>query len=256
MCSKILKQGGQKRFRMKLCADGELTDAFFSATRSLLHNVDGFEWKVVRRSERTAALALVAFRMLSRGAGSLHSIMHKPFMLYPFRLFGAMDDNGFIDPIDMPEPSCVFDSFTESHLRDHPHEHLLNDRASAAKLVCIANMAAVDIAKIECRHASIRKLALFKSLTRQKELQSISADWMFMRQRVINAGPFASQSTVKARKSRKSRNSRKKKRQLKKEEKAKLPLTKKQVKGRQTWVLENVLGHSGGGPWTVKGAFR
>jgi hypothetical protein len=73
----------QPRFRVLDCASGKLTAQFFDDVRMRMHRAEF--WESVPLEERSLMTSGLAFRLLSRGAGSVTLYLAQAHRQYPFK---------------------------------------------------------------------------------------------------------------------------------------------------------------------------
>ena len=168
---------GQRTFRMLEAASGADMKHFF----------DGCVMHLTTTPEAVPLWAMktmlrgLHFRMLARAGASLHMLMRIPRQSYPYKLFLALDPSA-ADPAAYTEaPACELDELAHAFKQHFPQ---WTDAAKA----CLQTLGAAiecDVAGIESRHASSRRLSLLKGLhTWVPSVQSLAADFA-VRQMVL-----------------------------------------------------------------------
>ena len=127
------------------------------------------------------------FRILSRCGAATEQIYGAGLRNPPYPVFGALW--GILRPFQSL-PKCMYDEFHTWIHEQFPSEDGLLSAECQAILHTIAQQLDFDIVGVEARHASVRRLAMNKSLqTWAASLQDISSDWV-CRQAVIQSEPF------------------------------------------------------------------
>jgi hypothetical protein len=189
--------------RMQLYNSGIVTSEFFTEIARLLHQPE--PWLILQASDRTWRAFSVSFAMLCRAAAGVYQLLAQRHRTYPFKLFGLLGEK----PREVAEeiladPACVRCSFTNSFLAHwanaesddafvHPVDRLCSSDCKFT-LLCAAIMLKTDTAKIECRHAAIRR-AVLSSTTDAAPTEAASASFVLMRQRVMEHGLGSRKST-------------------------------------------------------------
>ena len=158
--------------------------------------------------KRPAALALkyflvqvraFGFRVLSRLACGLHWLVRVPHRGCPYSVFKILRANEADLQTVLTLPECMRDEFCHAFLKRYPPstcEYRPNSEEFAV-LQCLAELLPVDIAGIESRHASVRRLALKKSLQAWVlEFQQLSAEFTCRQVASCRAGPYETEKTT------------------------------------------------------------
>ena len=130
-------------------------------------------------SPPTTATCGLLFRMVARLAASLHQLIQGPRQAFPYKLFHCLKQGDLGASIHeiLNSPACLHDEITRKYVAmfqapDAGSEPL-------AQLTAIAEFAAVDIASIESRHASVRRALESSSVqTWRANLAKISAEFV------------------------------------------------------------------------------
>ena len=142
----------------------------------------------VPSASRTRAHRVLLFSLLSRLSGALHFFIRSLHECYPFRWAGLL-----LEPCEsMAEsvlelPECMRDKFSEELLRRYPDPAALVSQECLSVLHAAMDLCELDVAGIECRHASVRHLLDNKSSTWDVLLPTISADFLLRQTTVKNS---------------------------------------------------------------------
>jgi hypothetical protein len=91
--------------------------------------------------------------------------------------------------------ACLRDRFSDKFLKQYPTVEMLLSTHAQASLLALAATMHVDIARIECRHASIRRLMRGSAQTHGADFSKVSADFVMLRQRLLErCGTFSKKS--------------------------------------------------------------
>lgn len=145
---------------------------------------------------------MLAFKLMASSAASVQSLLVEAHRGYPYKLASAT--LGEEEQANVcADPECVRDPISNAIVK-HFNGDLNSDDAQAVVLA-LAELVRPDIARIECRHASVRRSVYARSCqTRAKyPLSLASADFVMMRHRMWDA--FVSCHTQRARQVSKSR---------------------------------------------------
>lgn len=143
--------------------------------------------------DRTLANRSLGFRKLSRKACSLHALVRVPMDNHPYRLFKLLEIRSDPVPPDMG-PACLFDEVAHTFFATYPatEEGELSAEAFAF-LESSARAIDVDLATIEAKHASTRRIAQLRGTqTWVPSLETVNTEWV-CRQVSINEQSAASE---------------------------------------------------------------
>jgi hypothetical protein len=117
------------------------------------------------------------FRMVSRAGCSLHFLLRRVRAGYPYKLFLVLASHTYIAEI-LADPDCLYDDLAAAYLAHFSTFEAITSPAGMAVLVGLASLLSVDIAGVEARHASTRRITTLSSLqTWIASLEAVSADW-------------------------------------------------------------------------------
>ena len=111
----------------------------------------------------------LGFRLLSRAACGLHRLLRMPHRGYPYKLFKLLLGDG-----EAGHPAeCLQDELAHAFLKHYPPDTCGFQPGSPEMVVLetLADVLKTDIAQIEAKHATIRRL------TQRMSLQTWVADW-------------------------------------------------------------------------------
>jgi len=179
-----LAQGGagqpRREYRVTIAADGKLENKFFEALRAVPEDA-GF-WATLPMKDKTVSFRSLAFRILTRAGAAVHQLLVEPRQRFPIRLFRLVHSPEMAEELSQA-PACLRDGWTEWMLESHPGEQLTSSDFRT-RLLLAASMAHMDIAGIEARHASIRRVLKGRSVqTHMINFEDADAAWVCQRVR-------------------------------------------------------------------------
>jgi hypothetical protein len=167
---------------------GTVLQKAFQMLFDLLHQAP----KALSQTTGTRMLKVLLFRMLARAGCALHQLLEMAHETYPYKMFGALRNPAGAAKIfhDLP---CLFEELANSFTKLYPTVDDIMGTDAQAVLEGIALVGDVDIAAIERRHASTRRILCLSSLqTWAASLEYVSADWA-CRQYVLEGSDLAAQ---------------------------------------------------------------
>ena len=182
--------------RMKECIDGgpfvtrveealssHRTSSFMGDARHLLFSPQA--WSPVLPPEfATGAYSSMAFAMLARSMAGIKQLMSSAHASYPLKLFQLIRRPGCAAAI-LADPPCLKDSFTRLFLTKWKAARNLQSMPCRLELLSFASMLRLDITRVECRHASIRRCLRSRTQTHNQCMVDASAAFVLMRQRTL-----------------------------------------------------------------------
>ena len=111
----------------------------------------------------------LGFRLLSRAACAMHRLLRMSHSQMPYKLFKVLvGDRDVLHP-----PDCLLDEFADAFLKHYPPSTCDYQEGSTEMVLLemLADVLMTDIAQIETRHASLRRL------TARMSIQTWVADW-------------------------------------------------------------------------------
>ena len=185
MCNAL--EGAPVEFRLTSAYLGVRCLHFFSQVRDLLlPSSEDDPWGVLAACQRTRAASSTAFSMLAKACTSVHQLIYAPQQGYPYKLFGILVDKSLADRIVL-DPACLHDHFTSCFLEVFPSAAALKSDLAVQILTAIAISLRLDTMRIECKHASIRRVKVLCSQTHSQSLEQTSAHFVLSQQRLLEA---------------------------------------------------------------------
>lgn len=166
-----------RSYRVLELALGNHYNRFFQGIARLFHE----DSPALPPRARSCHMRNLMFRLLSRSGSAVHQLLAAGIKGSPYALFLSLW--GILTPVQGLSP-CELDELSKFFIERFPGEDLLSDEAQKM-LSMAASLIDVDIAGIEVRHASLRRVNMMKSTqTWNMTLQDLSADYV-ARQMVI-----------------------------------------------------------------------
>jgi hypothetical protein len=178
--------GQPRAFRITEACTGKTTEAFFKEVRTFIF--EHSEWEFLPTKCCTQMEQSLAFGMLIRTLGGIHFHIASVFAAYPYRLWLLVDSHTPLDSaVDAiwADPSCSWDPFTVDFRRHYDSKEKLRSPECRSLLFALAILLRLDTSRVESRHAWLRRLLRVKGQTWVHELAQASADWVLLRERII-----------------------------------------------------------------------
>ena len=147
---------------------------------------DASSWSALRPSALTLGLAALAFVQISVVVCAFEQLLFSRWRTYPCRLFLLLDPEHCNDVAAelLQLPVCCLDEFTRRRRRRFYTEVLLLSDKCQALLLMLGEACRLDICRIECRHAQLRRFSRSSS-TWLPHLGDLSAHFVLVRQRML-----------------------------------------------------------------------
>ena len=163
---------GSRKYRVLICALGVLEESYLRHLRFLFATPQ--LWALAPSACWTEEFNAIQFILLSRQGALTSQLLGLTHRCYPFRLFLLLQDLSVVEHLEK-DPECLLDGFS----RDFVLNNNLRLPETVQRLRLIAMMATFDIVRIECLHASIRRLIQLRSVqTHRLELSRLSSEWV------------------------------------------------------------------------------
>ena len=170
-----LAQGGTRSFRALEAFENDIMQTFFA---QICVSLSEMPLGLPQRGQ-TLTLRHLAFRGFCRAACAGHVLLRKPRQGYPLKLFGALQEEQPFATVRSDRP-CMFDELTTRFLQNFGDLSQKDTQALAmAALTALAECIELDIATIECRHASVRRCTQHSSVqTWLASLEDVAANFV------------------------------------------------------------------------------
>ena len=161
------QRSGSRRYVVQEAARMTLLDDFFNDTWT------GFQTRssAIAEDAMPHELQVLHFCMLSAAACAAEFLIGMPWRSYPVKLFGMLDGRREC----MTDPDCVLDPLSKGLLKQFAP---VDSPAFSAVLETVASNFTLDIAAVEAKHASTRRLLHVRHVqTHLPDLAAIGAAW-------------------------------------------------------------------------------
>ena len=162
----LAQQGKERGYRGLDSVSGSSITKCFDVLVEALKGVP----KALPDAHHTRKYRNMFFCMISRGACSLHQLVRLPYGSFPFKMFLALQEGW---EAFASEPACLYDELTHQ-FASHFHKPE-NEADSFAALQALGIATHVDVAAIECRHASNRDFTMLRGRGWTPTLSVVSA---------------------------------------------------------------------------------
>eukprot|EP00971_Amphidinium_carterae_P074979 1481758-Amphidinium_carterae.1 len=162
-----------RKYRLGVAANKELESQLLDTVKHVFAS-DSL-WEVFPMHTRTMHTRSLGFRVICRAAAAIHASYCWPHMRFPCRLFSLLTHPDLAEEL-LSVPSCLWDEMTKAFVEAFP---TLSGEAFRNCLLSVALSQPIDIAKLECRHASIRRTLTYHSVqTWRLGLSMASCLWL------------------------------------------------------------------------------
>lgn len=135
-------------------------------------------WQVMPPMDQTVAARALAFKMLSRSGAAIEQLLASHHRKAPWKTFLLVDGDPDLIAEMRRLPDCMLDEWSKQFRKDYPT--LCCEEAQAVLRLLLVLIRA-DISNVECKHASLRRLVIARSIqTDPVSLDKLSAMWVFM----------------------------------------------------------------------------
>lgn len=176
-------RAGAIKFRLSDAHGGCIALPFFRDTRDLLH--DSTRWLALPKPQRTSQFQALAFAMLAKACAAIFALMYSVQVGYPYKIFGLLtcepDDLQNFGNELLRDVECLKDEWSKRFLMEFSTVETLTSRKALAILVAIGSNTPLDIGRIECRHATLRRILRARSQTHSVAIDRASADFLAIR---------------------------------------------------------------------------
>lgn len=142
---------------------------------------------------RTRRYSSQATGMMLRAVGGVaQNMRHAQF---PFRLFSVLGPTPAEAADDILQaPDCLRCAFSRKVLARYSSKDALLSPEFRALLLALSSICRVETSRIECRHASIRRVGRARSQTTAQQMSHVSADYVIAQQRILEQGQWHSKA--------------------------------------------------------------
>ena len=171
-----------------MAAEGALLESCLAAVLDKLQKVPLAlpcrSWSVATRT--------LGYRLLSRVACALHWLVRIPHTGFPYALFRILGPLGHTAATNvLRAPPCAHDELAQAFFAIYRDATFEEGSEELAVLRFLGDLVDIDIASVEARHASVRRLALRRGLrTWVADFEALAADFACRRVAASEAGPY------------------------------------------------------------------
>ena len=176
--------GGTRSSRMWEAYSGGLSQPAADTVARLSMSTQ--PWKALRPQARSWGLSGLAFVMLSVSICALDQLLFRFWRTFPYRLWElTIRPSMELAQEFLDTPRCLMDQFSILFLNIFDTPAKLLSASCRAVLVALGYLVRWDIARLECRHASIRRLQLARARSYPAEFMKLSCAFVLQRQRLL-----------------------------------------------------------------------
>ena len=181
---KLLHKGEPRGNRMTAAVMCEDVDTAMQSIGTCFHSVPA----AIPLKSRTREHRVVMFQLLARMCGAIEFLIRSLRQVCPYKTAMLL-----LDPVPgtaqdvLNTPPCMMDSFTRKLISTYPTPEELVSAEALSILHSVFDLCELDVAGIECRHASIRHLLDSKNATWDVILETLSADFLVRQATIQNS---------------------------------------------------------------------
>lgn len=169
--------GDGRSYRIAVAANCELEEAALTKLAEVW--LCSAMWSCMPQASQTFAERCLAFRLLSRVGCTIHMYVRRRHASFPIRLFALLSDESLAATF-AELPDCMLDPASLKLRVTYP---TLSGPEFKATLTMFARAAWVDIAGIEARHATLRRIIHTRNQTHTISLQELGSHWVMLQGR-------------------------------------------------------------------------
>lgn len=163
-------RGNARSYRVCIAWEGKHVQVFYQGTSACLRTHPKPIIQI------TQALRAMAFRMLSCSSCSMHQLIRHVRSGYPYKLFALFQASPQLIHSFDPGPKCLWDELAIEFFAHYDCPEKWGSHECQSVLQSMALAIELDIASIECKHGSTRRVTHIKSTqTWTASLDSVSA---------------------------------------------------------------------------------
>ena len=170
--------------RMVEAFKGRLGDSTVERARCLL-NEQG-PWHALPPGGRTWAMSSIAFTEISTMLCGLEQLQFRFWRTFPFRLVEVLlDPKEEVAKRILDVPLCLLDEFSRRFLNRFQTPARLLSRQARGVIASLASIVRLDIIRLECKNAQIKRLMRARASTHAAEFGYVSADFILQQQCIL-----------------------------------------------------------------------
>jgi hypothetical protein len=176
-------KGESSPSRIAMAREGSLTREFVSEASALLTKEP---WdNLLGQADTTHKNNNIVFSLVSCALCGVMQLLSHRYALYPFKLWDLLNsdlDLATVIESILKDPKCMQDKFTKVFLKFFRGR--LNSDICLLTLFSIGLLARLDIARLECKHASIRRFLAGFGVSWVKHIEHVSCDFAVSQARI------------------------------------------------------------------------
>ena len=177
----VAGEGGTTR--MEEAASGRVTDKIYKTAETLFASPSA--WSTLRGQAVSWRCSGLALCMLSCTLCPLEPLLFSPWRGYPYKIFLLLTCHTAAFAAELlSDPACLKDAWSVQFLERFFTVPLLLGEHCTAILRCLARILRIDISRIECGNATIRRLQRSSGGTWANRFLTVSSSWTLLKQRI------------------------------------------------------------------------
>lgn len=190
-------QGKPRTYPVLEAARGTLLQKFRAEINKHFHE----RMALITRDDHLRQFQVLLFRMLSISMCSVEFYVGTAWHTYPVQLFSSLDGHHQV----LRDKECMWCPLTKLLASTYSTEQELSGVEAQSILRCVASIFELDIADLESRHATTRRVTAIHSIqTHSPDLALLNADWV-CRNNVIDRASSRVKSTCSTKEGAKER---------------------------------------------------
>ena len=162
-----LKREGARKYRPLVSHDGQSVHEYFDDAESMLFQEERWKWLL----DKSQAVQLHLFRLLTRGAACTYQLLHCRHRWYPYRLFDLLRSDRTRNHLQ-DQPACVLDEYTDNFRTFHGDD--MRGAFALQELQLVGQLADTDTASTERLHSENQRRGKFRVWTHPSDMASLS----------------------------------------------------------------------------------
>jgi len=165
---KLRSQGQKPSYKISDCASSKAVEKCFDRLIASLN----FLPQALPDRHHTRFHRNLFFRTVAKGACALHQLVRLMHTSFPYKLFTVLGHGQGWQALS-EEPECLFDELTSSFAKHFARPENMPD--AMVTLEALASCSSIDVAQIECRHATNRDFTMLRGRGWTPSLDVVSA---------------------------------------------------------------------------------
>ena len=195
---RVVEHVGSDAFQVKAwrkCSSGEYSSRIVAVWQGILQNTADDEmrrmqqcdtWRAIRPAARTVGLCTLAFSLVFSVACGMEQLLLAPLRGFPYALWDLLlHPSVELAKRLLTSPSCSWCEFTRQFFRKLDTPEKLISPIARSILSCLAIFIRMEIRRIECRNALIKRLTCMYGPGWSNSLANVSAICLMLRSRIL-----------------------------------------------------------------------